>query len=232
MGHGNPKAPCQRFSPCGAERSAAASGLPAPERYQPWLPGTPLKGPRHRRGDPSAVEAPGLGHDPLVTDPARIHAAGVERDVPRDRRERGARAVVAPCGFRLDPLAGVHVEVVGLALPLAERATVGAHQGARHDVVGRQVVVRRMARLENPVRARRLGDDQATELDADRCPRPPRDAVVAGSPTPTPGRAARDQAAGSCRFTRPRRPEQGADPRIDWVRFVALKQSARSTRRR
>ena len=162
--------------------------------YQPREPGPPLNGPTTRRRDPAAVEATGLGDDELVVDEARVHAAGVERDVvaraARTRRS-GWRRPTRPRSSTA--FAAAHGEVVRAALPLAERAALGGHERAGRDVVGREVVVRRVAGLEHAVRARRVGDGHAAEHDDEVRGRRLEARRTRVRPTPTPGPDRRDR---------------------------------------
>src|SRR3954465_1884301 len=127
----------------------------------PRRAGPALERPEHVGADPAAVERAVVRLHPLVVDPARADALGVERDVVGDGGEARDGVGVGP----RDVLGAVCAEVDGLALPLAERACHRSGEEVHAHVVGWEVVRRRLARLEDAVAARGVGDRDAAELD-------------------------------------------------------------------
>src|SRR5207302_950987 len=129
------------------------------------LPISALERPDDVRRDPSPVEAALVRLHALVVDEARVHALRIEREVITDvgERERGRR--VRP--RRVDCLAAVdHDGVVArLALPLTERVVQARDEELHGDVVWREVVRGRLARLQDSVAARGLRDHRTAELD-------------------------------------------------------------------
>src|SRR5882724_11425827 len=137
-----------------------------PRRCRSWHPCLPpaTSRPAFERAldalrDPPSVEAAGLRDHGLVVDAALVHPMGVERDVVADRRERWARGAVRPRRVDLHTVGGTHAEIRRATLPLAVRRAVTPGEHVRRDVVGWEVVVRWMARLEDAVAARRVGHD-------------------------------------------------------------------------
>src|SRR4051812_42759669 len=119
--------------------------------------------------DPAPVEAAFLSFDLLAVERAFVHQTRVEGDGVADRLETRRRIVVRP-GRAPDPaaVAADRVVVRRHSLPLAERrAAARPLERAGGDVLERHVVDGRMARLQNAVCPRRIGDDGAAEDDAD-----------------------------------------------------------------
>src|SRR5215212_197005 len=136
--------------------------LPAPGA------GSALEGSDYLRGDPTAVEIPQLRLDLLAVYPASIHLRGVERHVLSEIPIRRNRVGVVPGGPRLATLVGDDVVVARPALPLAHRGPLRGPQVLHPDVLRWDVVDRRMAGLEHPLGARRVGERHPAEdhLDA------------------------------------------------------------------
>src|SRR5215208_4443483 len=120
--------------------------------------GTALKGAYDLGGDPAAVEAPLLRPDLLPIDPAGVHERGVEGHIVFKAREGGDRVRVGPGGPRLPSPVGPDVVVVRRPLPLAKGRAPGGLEVLHPDVLGRDVVDRRVARLQNALRTRRVGE--------------------------------------------------------------------------
>src|SRR5215204_3196709 len=124
--------------------------------------GTALKGAYDLGGDPAAVEAPLLHPDLLPVDPAGVHERGVEGNVVLKGREGGDRVRVGPGGSPLFSPVGLDVVVARRPLPLTKgRAPGHAPSGLEvlhPDVLRGDVVDRRVARLQDPLGARRVGE--------------------------------------------------------------------------
>jgi len=110
--------------------------------------GATLERPDNPRGDPAAVEIAQLGLDALVIDPALIDTRGVERQISRDLCECGRGRRVAP-GRVLSPLAAnIERPIFRLALELAPGTGSGGLQTWLGDILGRNIIDRRVAGLE------------------------------------------------------------------------------------
>src|SRR5215211_485831 len=119
------------------------------------------------RGDPTAVEVPFLRLDLLPPEPAPLHLGRVEGDVVLEAREGRRRVGIEPRGPRLRPPFCGRVEVAGPSLPLAVRAPYQGLQMLHPYVLLRDVVHGRVARLENALCARGVGERDAAEDDLD-----------------------------------------------------------------
>src|SRR5215217_2124035 len=130
--------------------------------------GAALKGAYDLGGDPAAVEAPLLRPDSLPVDPAGVHERGVEGHVVFKAREGGDRVRVGPGGPPFFSPVGLDVVVARRPLPLAKGRAPGGLEVLHPDVLGRDVVDRRVARLQNALGARRVGerDPAKDHLDA------------------------------------------------------------------
>src|SRR5215217_7714824 len=131
--------------------------LPAPGA------GSALEGSDYLRSDPTAVEIPRLCLDLLAVYPAGVHRRRVERHVVFETLVRRNRAGVVPGGPRLATLVGDDVVVARPALPLAHRGPLRGPQVLHPDVLRWDVVDRRMAGLEHPLGARRVGERHPAE---------------------------------------------------------------------
>ena len=107
----------------------------------------------------------------LVVGPA-VHAAAMERDVSRQRRELGQRRLVGPDPVLGHAIAHPQRPVRRVALEGAVGAVLRRLHQVHPDVGDRQVVHRRETRLVHDERAIRVGDRHAAEDD--------RHALVAG----------------------------------------------------
>src|SRR5215203_612201 len=115
------------------------------------------------RGDPTPVEVSLLRRDLLPPDPTRVHLGRVEGHVAFDAGERRRRAWVEPRRPRLCPILCGHVVVTGPPLPLGVRAPVRWLQMLHPYVLWRDVAHGRVARLENPLCPRGVGERDAAE---------------------------------------------------------------------
>src|ERR687890_685652 len=118
-------------------------------------------------GDPTPVEVPLLRLDLLPPDPAGVHLRRVEGDVVSEVRERWRRVRVGPSGPRLLALLRRNVVVAGPPLPFAVRTPSRGLQMLHPDVIPRDVVHGRVARLEHALRPRSVGERHAAEDDLD-----------------------------------------------------------------
>src|SRR4051794_27790747 len=133
-------------------------------------------------GDPAAVEAAFLGDHELVVEPGGVDAAGVERDMVRERLVAARGFVVGP-GDR--PPAGRGVEVAGGALELAP-GRAGPARYEPVDVLRRYVDGGGMAGLQHPQGELAVGERHAGELDADAAGAGVDDPRGGGAPTRFP----------------------------------------------
>ena len=150
------------LSPCSSERRL-------PVATSPRVPRRALEGADDVGRDPAAVEVAFLCDDELVVDVAGVHPARVEGHRVTDRLEARTRLADTSrrrATARVPPATTSKYEA--LPLPLAERlATAGRLEGTGRDVLERDVVHGRVARLEHTVRASRVHDRLAAEHDAD-----------------------------------------------------------------
>src|SRR5215204_844164 len=119
------------------------------------------------RGDPTPVEVPFLRLDLLSPDPTSIHPVRIERHVVFEAGERRRRVGIEPRRLPLCPLFCSHVVVTGAPLPLAVRAPGRGLQKFHPHVLGRDVVHGRVARLEDALGPRSIGERDAAEDDLD-----------------------------------------------------------------
>src|SRR5207253_93396 len=104
---------------------------------------------------------------PLAVQVAGIHARRVEGDVVRDRLVARGRRRVRPGRVLGRAARDRDAVVVRDALPLAEGRVARAREEPREpDVLGREVVGGRLARLQHPERARRAVEGWALVLAA------------------------------------------------------------------
>ena len=152
-------------SPTASAAWSARRVIPSP--HQKRVPGSPLKGPTTRDGDPAAVEAALLGPHHLAVDRAPLHRAGITATCPAQRLEAAARASGSTRRPRRDGIPAAHVEVRGLALELAPRrplAWSAAHRARSRRPAGSRSGV---AGLEHPQRPGRQRDARPAEPDLD-----------------------------------------------------------------
>lgn len=142
------------------QRDAPGSGSPVPR------PGRTLDAPLQIGRHPSAVVVAQLRFDPLIADPRLVHEPGIEGDMPRQRGERRGRSVVGPCRARGRLAFDQDVKVAGGALPFAEACPRSRAERGLH-VLGRQIIGRRVVRLEDAQGARRVGHHSPAENDLD-----------------------------------------------------------------
>src|SRR5215204_2746905 len=118
-------------------------------------------------GDPTPVEVTFLRLDLLPPDPASVHLGWVEGHAVLEAGERRRRVGVDPRRPHLCLLFCGRVKVTGPSLPFAVRATMRWLQMLHPDVLLRDVVHGRMARLENPLCPCGVGERNAAEDDLD-----------------------------------------------------------------
>src|SRR5829696_2501230 len=130
--------------------------------------GAALKGAYDLGGDPAAVEAPLLRPDPLLIDPAGVHERRVEGYIVFKARKGGDRVRVGPGGPPFFSPVSLDVVVARRPLPLAKGRPSGGLEVLHPDVLGRDVVDRRVTYLQNALGARRVGerDPAKDHLDA------------------------------------------------------------------
>ena len=109
--------------------------------------------------DPTTVEGSFLGPDPLTVYRAGIHALGVESDMILDRGVGRARFGISPGGSLRYLIANRDRVVQGLSLSLAERGFGLTLEKLHTDILRRDVVYGRKARLQRPQHPAGFGDD-------------------------------------------------------------------------
>src|SRR5215212_10981476 len=149
-------------------RSRATCSTEVPSLLPAPGAGSALEGSDYLRGDPTAVEISRLRLDPLAVHPASVHLRRVERHVVFEAPVGRNGVGIVPSGPRLATLVGDYVVVARTALPLAQRDPARGSQVLHPDVLRRDVVDRRVAGLEHPLGARRIGERHPAEdhLDA------------------------------------------------------------------
>src|SRR5215213_11190276 len=118
-------------------------------------------------GDPTPVEVPFLRLDLLPPNPAPVHLGRVEGHVVFEASETRRRVRIEPRRPHLRPLFCGHVIVTGSSLPLTVRAPNRGLQMLHPHVLGRDVVHGRVARLEDALCPRGVGERDAAEDDLD-----------------------------------------------------------------
>lgn len=100
-------------------------------------------------------------------DAAAIEWNGVERNVVAEDFKLCARRRIAPADARKDGGVEHHTSMNCRDLTFAERIPARTAQRARHDIIARDVIARRVACLERSYASTGVGDDHFAVFDYD-----------------------------------------------------------------
>lgn len=131
-------------------------------------PGAAFEGAGDVGGDPAAVEVPRLRGDAFSVDIAGVHGDGEEGDVLLEERVTRDGVFVGPRRAVGTPVSDDDVVVIGVPFPLAVGLPRDWLQAGHVDVSARDVVARRVGRLEEADRVARFGEGVSRKLDPDQ----------------------------------------------------------------
>ena len=127
--------------------------------------GNALEWPSHARRDPAAVEVARLRGHCLAVDAAAVERARVERHVIPQGGECRAGIGIAPADTGQHDIVDTYVPISRRAFPFAKGTTLCETQDAGRYVIARNIVARRVTRLQSADGRSRISDYLPAVLD-------------------------------------------------------------------